>query len=70
MGYRPAGEVDALRGQDPIPRYRARLLANGFTEADLLRTEDLARSEVDAAFEFARSAAYPEPQEAFDHVFG
>lgn len=69
-GYRPAGEVEALRGQDPIPRYRARLLANGFAEADLLRTEDLARGEVEAAFAFARVAAYPEPQEAFDHVFG
>jgi TPP-dependent pyruvate/acetoin dehydrogenase alpha subunit len=68
-GYRPPGEVDALKASDPIPAYRARLIADGFDPADLDRAETAARDEVDAAFAFARTAALPDPQEAFDHVF-
>ncbi|MGD9811611.1 MAG: thiamine pyrophosphate-dependent dehydrogenase E1 component subunit alpha [Sphingobium sp.] len=68
-GYRPEGEVDRLKSLDPIPRYRERLLAEGFDAADLDAAEAQARSEVDNAFSAARTADYPEPKEAFDHVF-
>lgn len=68
-GYRPAGEVERLRATDPIPRYRARLLANGFEAADLDAAEARAKAEVESAFAAARGAAYPKPEEAFDHVF-
>jgi len=68
-GYRPGGEVDGLKAIDPIPLYRARLLADGFDAADLDAVEVEARNLVAAAFAAARAAAYPEPQEAFTHVF-
>ena len=68
-GYRPPGEVDALRALDPIPAYRARLLSEGFEAEALDRAAQAAVAEVEAAFAFARSAAYPAPEEAFEHVF-
>jgi acetoin:2,6-dichlorophenolindophenol oxidoreductase subunit alpha len=68
-GYRPDGEVARLRQIDPIPRYRERLLSDGFDAADLDAAEKQARSEVEQAFLAARQAAYPAPEEAFDHVF-
>jgi TPP-dependent pyruvate/acetoin dehydrogenase alpha subunit len=45
------------------------LLEAGFEESELDRAESEARSMVDQAFSFARSNDYPEPKEAFDHVF-
>lgn len=68
-GYRPAGEVARLKALDPIPAYRARLLADGFDAADLDRAEAEGRAEVEAAFAAARAADFPEPEEAFAHVF-
>lgn len=68
-GYRPEGEVERLKASDPIPAYRARLIADGFDAAELDRIEADAHASVDAAFAAARAAPYPEPGEAFDHVF-
>ena len=68
-GYRPAGEVDRLKQLDPIAAFRQRLLQDGFDPADLDGAEAEARAEVDAAFTAARAADYPQPEEAFDHVF-
>lgn len=68
-GYRPDGEVERLKELDPIPKYRARLLADGFEEADLESAEQDARNQVDQAFSFARENQYPEPEEVYDHVF-
>ncbi len=68
-GYRPEGEVERLKELDPIPKYRARLLADGFEIKDLERVEQDAQDIVDQAFSFARDNQYPEPEEAYDHVF-
>lgn len=68
-GYRPAGEVDRLKALDPIPAFRARLAADGFDDAELDHAAAEARAEVDAAFAAARAAEFPQPEEAFDHVF-
>lgn len=68
-GYRPDGEVDRLKELDPIPKYRTRLLREGFDEADLESAEQDARNQVDQAFSFARENQYPEPEEVYDHVF-
>ena len=68
-GYRPKDEVKRLKEADPIPAYRARLVEAGFEETELDRAESEARDIVDQAFSFARSNDYPEPKEAFDHVF-
>lgn len=67
--YRPAGEVEALMLKDPIPAYRARLLAEGFDAYDLEMAEIEVRNDVDEAVNLARAAAYPAPQAAFEHVF-
>ncbi len=69
-GYRPAGEIEALKAADPIPRLRARLLAEGAMN----ETEDrviVARAEgaVSAAIDAARAAPYPQAEEAFEKVF-
>jgi pyruvate dehydrogenase E1 component alpha subunit len=68
-GYRPKDEREALRSRDPIPAYRARLLADGIDEDTLADTERRARAEVAAAFEFARAAPYPAPEEAYRCVY-
>lgn len=68
-GYRPAGEVERLKGLDPIPAYRTRLLADGFDAADLDRAEAEGKAAVEAAFAAARAADFPLPEEAFAHVF-
>lgn len=68
-GYRPQGEVARLKGLDPIPRFRARLIGEGYDAAQLDTVEAQVRSEVDAAIRFARGAPLPNPEEAFEHVF-
>ena len=68
-GYRPKDERDALRARDPIPAYRARLIAHGFDEATLAAADGRARAAVATAFEAARAAAYPSPEEAFRCVY-
>jgi pyruvate dehydrogenase E1 component alpha subunit len=67
--YRPDGEVDRLKELDPIPSYRQRLIAEGYSRGELDEVEERAHRTVDAAIVFARNAPMPEPEEAFDHVF-
>lgn len=69
-GYRPSGEVDALKqAHDPIPLYQQKLLAAGLSAAELDAAAENARRQVEDAFRYAREAAYPEADEAFEHVF-
>jgi acetoin:2,6-dichlorophenolindophenol oxidoreductase subunit alpha len=67
--YRPAGELERLRARDPIPAYRARLLAAGHDAAELDAAEAAARAEVEDAFAFARKDVYPEAADALTAVF-
>jgi len=68
--YRPKGEVEALRRDDPIPRLAARLrrdaVLDDATDAEIVAR---ARARVKDAYAFARASAYPEPAEALRHVF-
>lgn len=68
-GYRPTGEVKALRAIDPIPLYRDRLEAEGFDVADLATAAKTGIEEVENAFAFARAADLPQPEEVFEKVF-
>jgi pyruvate dehydrogenase E1 component alpha subunit len=68
-GYRPEGEIALLKAADPIPRYRRRLTEQGVAAAELDAMEADARSQVKAAFDFARAAQVPTPQDAFETVF-
>ena len=57
--YRPAGEVEAWMGRDPIPMYHQRMLRLGVHEGQLTTiTQEVARR-VDEATEFAKSGAEP-----------
>lgn len=69
-GYRPEGEVEALKQKDPIPRFRDQLIDEGhMTEDEANAIEAEARAEVDEAYAFARESDYPEPEEALEKVF-
>jgi acetoin:2,6-dichlorophenolindophenol oxidoreductase subunit alpha len=57
--YRPAEEVAAWLAKDPIPRYRAELIAAGVDPAGLEAIEAAVQAEVAAAEAAARAA--PEP---------
>lgn len=69
-GYRPEEEKGALASVDPIPIYRARLIDEGIADnSELMSLEEKATKDVDAAFEFARAAPLPDPEQAFEHVY-
>lgn len=69
-GYRPAGEKDALFAKDPIPKYRAELIAGGALTADQ-DGEMVARSraKVDEAIAFARESDFPAVEEALEKMY-
>jgi TPP-dependent pyruvate/acetoin dehydrogenase alpha subunit len=68
--YRPKGEVDELRRHDPIPalaeHLRRRKLLDDSKDAAI---RSRAHQRVTEAYDFARASAYPDPGEAFQHVF-
>ena len=57
--YRPQEEVDAWMARDPMITYRARLLADGVAEAELVDIEREALAAVDEATEQAKSGPAP-----------
>jgi pyruvate dehydrogenase E1 component alpha subunit len=59
--YRPDDEVTAWKARDPIPAYRAQLLADGADEAGLDAIDEAARDAVAAAEAIAREAPEPSP---------
>jgi pyruvate dehydrogenase E1 component alpha subunit len=61
--YRPEAELQSWLARDPIPAYRARLIAAGVPESDLAAIEDRAPQLVDEAERAVRAAASP-PAEA------
>jgi acetoin:2,6-dichlorophenolindophenol oxidoreductase subunit alpha len=68
--YRPKGEVEELRRNDPIPRLAEHLRRQGLLDdaADkALRARVSAR--IAAAYEYGRSSPYPRPEDALLHVF-
>ncbi|WP_420861644.1 thiamine pyrophosphate-dependent dehydrogenase E1 component subunit alpha [Algirhabdus cladophorae] len=69
-GYRPEGEKDALFEKDPIPKMRAKMLADGIaSEAELDAIEAESAARVEAAIKFARESADPAPEDALTSVF-
>jgi pyruvate dehydrogenase E1 component alpha subunit len=69
-GYRPKGEVRALKARDPILRLERQLVEQGLLDdAAVKAARAEAKQQVDAAMTFARNSAYPEAAEAFMHVF-
>jgi acetoin:2,6-dichlorophenolindophenol oxidoreductase subunit alpha len=68
--YGNKAEYQAARENDPIPRFRARLVADGvFSDAEANAIEQAARDEMDDAVKFALSSPLPSPEEAANYVY-
>jgi pyruvate dehydrogenase E1 component alpha subunit len=68
--YRPAGEKDALFAKDPIPKMRARLMADGHaTEGEIVGLEKRADERVADAIAFARESKPAADTDALTAVF-
>ncbi len=57
--YRPAEEVEAWKGRDPIPMYHQRMLRLGVPEGDLTRIQQEVARRVDEATEYAKAGRHP-----------
>lgn len=65
----PAQKAAAIEA-DPVPRFRARLIADGVaTEADLSQLEAQIEIDLDAAVEFALASPFPELSELTTDVY-
>jgi pyruvate dehydrogenase E1 component alpha subunit len=68
--YSNRAEYEKAKANDPIPRFRARLLREGvLAEEDAGRIEEAARKEVDDAVQFALASPFPAPEEAVNYVY-
>ena len=69
-GYRPKGEVRALKQNDPIIKLEKQLLEQGLlNEEQVKQARSEASEQVQAAIAFARASAYPDAAEARQHLF-
>ena len=57
--YRPDAEVAEWMAKDPIPRYHARLLAEGASEAQLTEIELAVAEQVERSTQEAKDGAIP-----------
>jgi len=68
--YRSKQEAERLRGLDPIPALRARLVAAGvLDEASARQIDEDAQTQVDAAVAFADDSPDPQPAALFEHAY-
>lgn len=69
LGYRPAGELEAWKARDPLPRMRSQMLAAGFAPERLDAMLAEIDAEIDAALVAAKEAPFPEPQSWMNHIY-
>lgn len=70
QGYRSEEEMTFIQENDPIPQFKKYIIDNEVaTNANLIVLEESARKIVNIAFENARNADYPHPEEALEKVF-
>jgi acetoin:2,6-dichlorophenolindophenol oxidoreductase subunit alpha len=70
MEYMPKEEMRAALANDPVPAYRARLVAEGIaTEDELAALEAEVEAEVADAVEFALASPPPDPAETYTDVY-
>ncbi|HTP21732.1 MAG TPA: thiamine pyrophosphate-dependent dehydrogenase E1 component subunit alpha [Solirubrobacteraceae bacterium] len=68
--YRPKGEPDELRANDPIPKLATQMREQGvLDDARDEKIRSRASQRVTAAYDFARESPLPDPAEALEHVF-
>jgi TPP-dependent pyruvate/acetoin dehydrogenase alpha subunit len=68
--YKPDEEASAWRERDPLEIAAARLLQAGTSTQEVERIRADAETRVVEAVEYARADDEPDPEEAFDHVYG
>ena len=70
FSYMAAEEMEAARAADPVPAYRARLLAEGrLSEEDLAAADKRAGDAVEVAMEFALASPFADPDEILVDVY-
>lgn len=70
LNYRTDEEIERWRQHDPIPLFRAKLAEEALLAADRLAAiEAEVAAEVADAIRFGLDSPFPDPGEAFDHVF-
>jgi 2-oxoisovalerate dehydrogenase E1 component len=62
-------DLDEARSRDPLPKLKAELLANGFTEKDLIQINKKAKIVVENDYKKALKADDPNPDDLFLHDF-
>jgi pyruvate dehydrogenase E1 component alpha subunit len=68
--YRSREETERLRGLDPVPAFRARLVDVGILDDEAAqRLDEDAAKEVEDAVRFADESPQPRPEELFDHAY-
>ncbi|MBA2490039.1 MAG: thiamine pyrophosphate-dependent dehydrogenase E1 component subunit alpha [Chloroflexi bacterium] len=68
--YRSVDEIEAMKGSDPLPRYRERLRAAGvLDDAGEQRIGEEARQVVEDATDWAEAQVDPDPITAQQHVY-
>ncbi|GAA3700935.1 alpha-ketoacid dehydrogenase subunit alpha/beta [Nonomuraea antimicrobica] len=66
--YRTEGDKELSRALDPLPKLRARLLAEGVGEAEITALEGAAEAELDHVIARVLAMPEPDPATARDHV--
>ena len=70
IGYRDEAEFLAWKARDPVASYQRRLIDQDVVEvADVVAMDRAADDEVAAAFAFAESSPFPNPESAADDVY-
>ncbi|XVH30563.1 thiamine pyrophosphate-dependent dehydrogenase E1 component subunit alpha [Haloferacaceae archaeon DSL9] len=68
--YRDDGDVERWRERDPIATFERRILDAGSLDEDELQAlREEVNDEIQAAVEFAQTAADPDPSEAYDDMY-
>ncbi len=62
-------DLEEARSSDPFPKLQAELLANGFTEKDLIQIDKKAKIVVENDYKKALKAEDPNPEDLFLHDF-
>jgi pyruvate dehydrogenase E1 component alpha subunit len=70
MEYMPKEEREAAMAADPVPAFKAWLVANGHaTDAELAEIEERLGAELDDAVQFAVDSPQPDASELYTDVY-
>jgi pyruvate dehydrogenase E1 component alpha subunit len=70
LGYRTEEEFIEWQKQDPVTNFESKLIRNGLLDTKDIETMNSRISlEINEAFEFAENSPFPEPEEAFEHLY-